>query len=324
MVRHLDLLIPRKHRFRPMLDYSLVAAVAAVVREGSFERAAAALHITASAVSQRVKLLEERLGLSLVVRATPCTATNAGALLCRHAEQVGMLEHDLHRALPGLAADGHGRVNLRVAVNADSLATWFIGAVAAFATTERALLDISLDDQEHTAERLRSGDVLAAVTALRAPVQGCSSLPLGRMRYLAVASPAFVQRHFASGVDAPSLTQAPCLTFNQKDRLQNTWMAQQVCGSGATAPAAPRHWLPASQAFVDACRAGLGWGMNPASLVQADLQAGRLVELQQGSDVWVALHWQHARAAPPLLHRLTQAVLSAAQAALSPMEGTGT
>jgi LysR family transcriptional regulator, chromosome initiation inhibitor len=297
-----------------MLDYSLLAALAAVVREGSFERAAKALHVTPSAVSQRIRLLEERIGQVLVVRAQPCTATAAGQLLCHHAEQVGALEQALQQDLPALAAGEAGFVTLRVAVNADSLATWFVAAAADFAANDRALLDISLDDQEHTAERLRSGEVVAAVCALATPVQGCRSVALGRLRYVATASPAFMQRHFANGVDAQSLAQAPCLTFNQKDRLQALWL-QQALGAEINVP---RHWLPASQAFVDASLAGLGWGMNPAPLVADALASGALLPLLPGVDLLVPLYWQHARAGGPLLQRLSSAVVSAAQAALEP------
>lgn len=301
------------------MDYSLVAAVAAVVREGSFERAAAALHVTPSAVSQRVKLLEQRLGQVLIVRGQPCTATPAGSALCRHAEQVAMLEVELRRHVPGLSGDESAPAapTLRLAVNADSLATWFITAAAAFCEAEGALLDLRLEDQDHTAEQLRQGEVAAAVTALAAPVQGCRSLPLGRMRYLATASPAFVERHLRAGADAQALARAPCLTFNQKDRLQDLWLQARF---GADAAAPPRHWLPASQAFVDAALAGLGWGMNPAALVQPHLASGRLVELMPGRALHVALHWQHPRHAPPMLQRLTDAVVAAARAQLEPIE----
>lgn len=295
-----------------MLDYSLVAAVAAVVREGSFERAATALHITASAVSQRVKLLEQRLGQLLVVRGQPCTATAAGHALCRHAEQVAMLEAELAASGGPVGLDADAPVTVRVAVNADSLATWFVAAAAAFANDGRALLDLRLEDQDHTAQQLRDGEVIAAVTALAAPVQGCSSLALGRMRYLATASPGFVQQHFGAGVNVQTLAQAPCLVFNQKDRLQDQWQ-QAVFGQ---AVALRRHWLPASQAFVDGALAGLGWGMNPASLVRGHIDAGRLVELLPGHPLWVALYWQHARSAAPMLARLTNAVLAAARQTL--------
>ncbi|MBT2300085.1 LysR family transcriptional regulator ArgP [Variovorax paradoxus] len=303
-----------------MLDYLSLAAVAQVVREGSFERAARALHVTPSAVSQRVKLLEDRLGLALIVRGSPCVATEAGAWLCRHVEQVGMLERDLQRAMPALGAlDAvDQRVTLRVAVNADSLDTWFVPAIAAFSASEPALLDLSLDDQEHTAEWLRTGAVLAAVTASAKPGQGCRSVPLGHMRYFATASPAFKKKYFAGGVTAQALAEAPSLVFNRKDKLQAQWL-RAACGKPVETP---RHWLPSPQAFVAACVAGMGWGTNPASLVEAQLRDGSLVELLPGVDLQVPLYWHHVRLKIPMLDRLTDAVVAAARTGLEPITAT--
>ncbi|HET9552850.1 MAG TPA: LysR family transcriptional regulator ArgP [Anaeromyxobacteraceae bacterium] len=297
-----------------MLDYPLLEAVAAVDREGSFEGAARALHLTPSAVSQRVKLLEERVGSALVVRGRPCAATPAGRHLCRHVEQVGLLERELHGVLPAVAAgDEQGRAAvLRLAVNADSLATWFPGAVARFAEADATLLDVSLDDETHTAEWLRTGQVLAAVAARAEPVPGCRSVPLGRMRYLATASPAFVARHFAEGVDAAALARAPTLRFSPRDALQRRWI-RKVCRRDLDPPA---HVFPATHAFLDAALAGLAWGMNLEPMARPHLEAGRLVELVPGTAIDVPLHWQHARLAPPALERLTRAVVAEARARL--------
>lgn len=299
-----------------MLDYALLDALAAVLREGSFERAARALHLTPSAVSQRVRLLEERLGQVLVVRSTPTRATPAGRALARHAEQVGLLEHELLAELPVLAQGVQGRVTLPVAVNADSLATWFIAAAAEATADAPLLLDLSLDDQEHTAQWLRSGEVVAAVTALAEAVPGCRSVPLGRLRYCATASPAFMQRHFADGVDAQSLSQAPTLTFSRRDRLQAQWI-EQVLGHDLPAPT---HWLPSTQAFVDGCLAGLGWGMNLRAMVQPLLDRGDLVELVPGRSLAVPLYWQHRRRGLAALEALSRAVQKAAGAVLEPLD----
>jgi LysR family transcriptional regulator (chromosome initiation inhibitor) len=293
-----------------MLDYAALNALATVVREGSFERAARALNVTPSAVSQRVKLLEERIGGALLVRGQPCVATEAGLQLCRHVERVGMLEHELRDALPVLGAGEAGeRVTVRVAVNADSLATWFVGAAAAFSQQHGALLDLTVDDQDHTAERLRSGAVLAAVTALAQPVAGCNSEALGTMHYVAAASPAFVQSHFAKGVGARTLAQAPSLVFDRKDALQARWV-RRICHREVETP---RHWLPSPQAFVEAARAGMGWGMHPLSMVAQALRDGSLVELVPGSRLPVPLYWQQARAAPRLLARLGDCVRAASR-----------
>lgn len=297
-----------------MLDYPSLAAVAAVVREGSFERAARALNVTPSAISQRVKQLEERLGSVLIIRGQPCTATDTGRRLCSHIERVGLLEQELRGALPKLGQPGHdtGRVTLRVAVNADSLGTWFIAALAQFTAHDEALVDAALDDQEHTVEWLRSGEVLAAVTAHAKPVQGCNSVALGRSSYVAVASPEFVQRYFPSGVTAATVAKAPCLRFNRKDRLQEQW-ARRICRREVEIPS---HWFPSTHAFVDAAVAGIGWGMNPVSLVREHLASGSLVELVPGRPLAVPLYWQHTRLQVPVLTRLTRAVVQAARARL--------
>ena len=297
-----------------MLDYASLSTVATVVREGSFERAARTLNVTPSAISQRVKQLEERLGGVLILRGQPCTATEMGRLICRHVEQVGMLEHELHGTLPRLtpaAATGE-RVTIRVAVNADSLGTWFVGAMAAFLRTDRALLNVAIDDQEHTQDWLRAGDVLAAVTADSQPVQGCESILLGKLKYCAVASPEYIRRYFPDGVTAATLAVAPSLRFNRKDRLQAQWV-RNICRREVDVPS---HWLASTQAFTDASVAGIGWGMNPRAMVESHLRDGSLVELVPGRPLSVPLYWQHTRLQMPMLARLTKAVITASRAAL--------
>jgi LysR family transcriptional regulator, chromosome initiation inhibitor len=300
-----------------MFDYPSLSALAAVVREGSFEKAARALHVTPSAVSQRVKLLEERVGSALVIRGQPARATEVGHHLCRHAEQVGLLELDLHHRLPASARlqagkpGGASRPSLRIAVNADSLATWFMAAMAHFVrdTGDGVMLDIVVDDQDHTAEWLRRGEVLAAVTAHARPVQGCRAVRIGSIAYAATASPEYMARHFASGVHAQSLREAPSLRFSHKDALQERWV-RSVCRRSLDMP---MHWLPSTRAFVDASLAGVGWGMNPLALVDQHLRAGRLVELVPGHRLDTPLVWQHQRLAVPLLERLGDCVVAAAR-----------
>lgn len=297
-----------------MLDYAALAALAAVVREGSFDRAARALHVTPSAVSQRVRLLEERVGCALVVRGQPCRATETGRRLCQHVDRVRLLEQDLQGTLPALAPEGVARVALPVAVNADSLATWFAPALARFAASAPVLVELAVDDQDHTTEWLRSGAVLAAVTGTARPAAGCSVRPLGAMRYVAAASPAFVKRHFAAGVGAGTLARAPSLVFNTKDELQDRWV-RRLCHRHVELP---RHTLPSPQAFVTAAVAGMGWGLQPLALVAPLLADGTLVELVPGTPLDVPLHWQHARAASALLDGLGREVAAAARAALRP------
>lgn len=297
-----------------MLDYTSLFALAAVVREGSFERAARALHVTPSAVSQRIRLLEERVGGALVVRGQPCLPTELGRRLCQHVDRVRLLEHELRDELPGGEAEP-ARVSVPVAVNADSLATWFMPALNAFATEAPVLVQLAVDDEGHTADWLRRGQVVAAVTADASPVAGCNTLCLGAMPYLAVASPAFVQRWFPAGVTPQALAAAPSLAFNAKDHLQQRWAQRQT---GQAVPLAC-HAIPSSQAFVSATLAGLGWALNPQALVADQVAQGRLVELVPNTPWAVPLYWQQARVVSALLMGLTRQVVAQAQIALQPL-----
>lgn len=291
-----------------MIDYSALRAVAAVVQTGSFEKAAQSLNVTPSAISQRVKLLEERLGVVLIVRGAPCVATEKGEFLCRHMESVGMLEHGLLTQLPSLQGEGAQSVTLHIATNADSLGTWFVEAMASFSRTTPYLLNVAVDDQDHTVEWLQRGKVVAAVTSLERAVQGCRSVALGALRYHATASAEFVARYFPNGVTVEAIANAPALTFNQKDRLQTQWI-KQVLGREVSHPS---HWLPSTHAFIDAGLAGMGWGMNPTPLIAEHLDSGRLVELVPGNTLTTPLYWQVNRLVSEQLSELTRAVVAAA------------
>lgn len=301
-----------------MLDYAGLEALAAVVREGSFERAARKLHITPSAVSQRIKLLEERVGQVLVLRGQPCTGTDAGRRLCLHLEQVALLENDLRRKNPELVPEGQATLpTLKLAVNADSLSTWFMDAMSAFTRDGNELLDISIDDQDHTAKRIREGEVLAAVTATSSAIPGCNTWPLGRMRYVAAASPEFIRRYLKDGITPEAMARAPMMSYGRKDSLQDQWL-QRLGAEGRRNT--PRHFLPSNQGYTRACELGMGWGMHPPLMIGAQLAEGSLVELLPGNDLDIPMYWAHARNAQASLQRLTDCVIQAAAAWLEPME----
>ncbi len=284
-----------------MLDSAQLAALAAVHRRGSFDLAAAELHVTPSAISQRIKALEEVAGTLLIRRGAPCQATDTGLRLIRHHDEVALLERTLSTDLPGLST---GPATLRIAVNADSLATWVIPALSA---TQGLLFDLVIDDQDVSQDWLRRGEVVAAITSHPGPLQGCDTIPLGALRYRATASPAYMARWFAGGVTAKTLSQAPALTFSDKDRLQEHWVTRQTGGSAKRAGFSS-HRMASSQAFVDACLHGLGWGLNPEPLVAAHLVTGALVELAPDTPLDVALHWQFTRLAAPALGPVTKAI----------------
>ncbi|GAB1642971.1 LysR family transcriptional regulator ArgP [Krasilnikovia sp. MM14-A1259] len=282
------------------MDSVQLATFQAVVEEGSFDAAAGALHVTPSAVSQRVKALEQTVGQVLVRRAKPCEPTEAGRAILRLAGQVALLEREALDAARGALAGDRARTRISIVVNADSLHSWFLPALAALPGDLALSFDLHQDDQDHTAELLRAGTAMAAVTAQHEAVQGCRVERLGAMRYLAVG---------ARDVD---LATTPMIVFNRKDRLQHRFLATLT--RRRLDP--PIHYVPAAVAFVEAVRLGLGWGMVPESIARADLAAGRYTELAPGKWLDVPLYWQYWRLESAVLGALTAAVRTAAANAL--------
>jgi LysR family transcriptional regulator (chromosome initiation inhibitor) len=279
-----------------------LAALAAVIEFGSFDAAALHLHVTPSAVSQRIKALESRVGQVLVVREKPCRATPSGVPLLRLAAQTALLEAEALGELGGPGAAELPRV--AVAVNADSMATWF---TAVLGDVAEVLFDIRIEDQDHSARLLREGVVMGAVTTERAPVPGCRVQSLGVMRYLPVASAQYVERHLPDGLTAAAAAHAPSLAWNRDDALQDALLRRVFRRTIAR----PVHYVPTAEGFGAAVRAGLGWGMYPDQLAAPELADGSFVRI---ADVHldVPLYWQCWKLDSPLVARVTGAVRSAA------------
>lgn len=282
-----------------MFDYKLLSALAAVVEQGGFERAAQLLGLSQSAVSQRIKLLEARVGQPVLLRATPPAPTEIGRRLLNHVQQVRLLERDLQGQVPALAEDQPVE-RLRIALNADSLATWWAPLVGEFCAEQRLLLELVVEDQDVGLKRMRAGEVAACVCAAERPVAGARALALGSMRYRALACPSFIERHFSMGVNAESMAQAPAIVFGPDDLLQHRYMA-----SLGLHGAFSYHLCPSSEGFIRLACAGLGWGLVPELQVQHELATGELVELLPGRPLDVPLYWHHWRNGGELLNSLT-------------------
>jgi LysR family transcriptional regulator, chromosome initiation inhibitor len=277
-----------------------------VIEHGSFDAAAAQLHVTPSAVSQRIKALEQRMGQVLVVREKPCTATAAGIPLLRLAAQTALLESEALAEMGGTEASA---ARIALAVNADSMATWFTGV---FSSLDGVLFDIRIEDQDHSARLLREGVVMGAVTTERHPVPGCRVQSLGVMRYIPVASKSYIKRYLLDGFTAHAVSAAPSLAWNRDDALQD----ELVCKAFRRQIARPQHFVPTAEGFAAAVRAGLGWGMFSDSIAARHLADGSFVRV---SDVHldVSLYWQCWKLDSPIVSRITGVIQSAA-AALRP------
>jgi LysR family transcriptional regulator (chromosome initiation inhibitor) len=291
-------------------DREQLETLAAVLEAGTFDAAARRLRVTPSAVSQRVKAFERELGRVLVVRSKPVRATASGEALVRLARQLALLEHDAVDAL-GIGDDaGATRVSLPIAVNADSMASWILPALARAAERLPVVLDLYREDQDHTAALLGSGTVMAAVTSQSQAVPGCTVTRLGRIHYRPAAARGFVERWFPDGPTAEALAVAPLVDFDRTDELQSRYL--RAVSRRRLDP--PRHHVPASADFADAIALGLGWGMLPDSQLEA--REG-VVDFDPSHAIDVPLYWQQWNLRSPLLDAVADEVLTEARRSLS-------
>lgn len=273
-----------------------------VMEEGTLEAAARSLYVTPSAISQRLKAMEDAAGQILLQRTSPVRPTAAGEAVLRFARQLRQLEGDVRQELGAGGATPSSPIPL--VVNADSLSTWFLPALVSLPPDLGACFELHREDEQHSTRLLRTGAVMAAVTATPEPVQGCSVEPLGSLRYRAVASLDYVQRWWPNGAELVVGSQMPVVDFDRKDDLQAGFF-RSVTGADL---AAPRHYVPSSGEFAQAIRLGLGWGLLPEQQCTADLESGDLLELAPGDPVDVLLYWQRWKIDSPVLNQLSAAV----------------
>jgi LysR family transcriptional regulator (chromosome initiation inhibitor) len=293
------------------LNPAQLDALVAIADLGSFDAAARQLHITPSAVSQRIRALEAAAGQVLISRGTPCRPTAAGEWLVRLGRQTRLLYSEASQALKAGSA-----VELPVAVNADSLSVWFHDVLAEVAQWDGTSIRVHVEDQAYSQELLRRGDVLAAVTSDPAAVQGCDVDPLGSLRYFPAAAPVLARRWRTGPV--PDWAAMPVVIFNAKDDLQHQMLRRR--GVGQDPPVV--HQVPSTADFYAAVRLGLGWGMLPEPQATTDLAAGLLVRLSSDA-IDVPLHWQRWRLDSPKLTALSRAVRTAAARHLLHPAGAG-
>ena len=295
-----------------MFDRAQLEAFSAVVQHGSFERAATALHVTRGAISQRVKALEDAMAAMLVVREKPVVATRKGEILLRHIRALKTLEDDTISAILPTPQE-RAPVPIAIAVNADSLSTWFAPLVAQLLGQFKIALEIVSDDQDHTFHRLTKGEVLGCVSSEPDAAQGFEATPLGAMHYLCVATPEFRRKHFKTGLSTAAVLAAPALLFDRKDALHDLYLEQLF---GVKVGQYTRHFLPSPTALLDGICAGLGYAMAPGLRIAHRLASGQLVELTPGCKVTVPLYWHHWKMELPLAQAMTQTITAHARKTL--------
>ncbi len=295
-------------------DSEKLRTFAAVIEHGTLEGAARALHVTAPAVSLRLKALESVVGRVLLQRSTPVRPTEAGETVLRLARQLAALEDDAARELQLDEVPQRPRT-IPIAVNADSLAIWFMGAVRRIARELDVMVELLRDDENFSSAQLRAGTVLAAIVADDLNVQGCRSDALGVMRYLPVASPRWIERWMPDGIDLRRLQGAPAVDYDRKDQHQERFVRARL----EQALDAPRHWIPSSHEYAAAVRSGLGWGLVPEPQCASDIARGRLIELTPGRPYDVTLYWHRQKIEAGLLGRISEIVAEESARALRPV-----
>lgn len=288
------------------LDPKQTEAFRAVIQTGSFEQAAQRLHLTPSAVSQRVRALESSLGSALVVRSRPCRATAIGQRLLQHLKRARMLEAELRA---DLAERSDAPLVVVIAVNADSLGTWFFPALAELLIRERVLLDLTVEDQDHTYSLLETGLAVACISTEPKPMRGCSAEPLGRMRYRLVAAAEFQRKYFPNGLTRAAAREAPVVAYTRKDALQSSFLLRHF---GLPEGAYPCHYVPGTEPRFSAIRYGLGYGMVPELLLKEALASGELVDLAPQAPLDVALYWHAWQVQSPRMEYLSRKIIEAA------------
>ena len=241
-----------------MINYKLLEAFAAVIQEKGFEKASKKLHITQSAISQRIKLLEEIEGRILIIRSVPPETTPYGKKLLKHFNMVVHLENQLRTDIS--KANPRGFKTIIAGVNEDSLATWFLDAVQPFLMSDKYLIDIKVDDQAETDKMLKNGKVFGCISSNELKISGCKSFFLGKMRYSAAANFEFAEKYFSSGFNKKNIKAAPCVIFNRKDMLQHAFFSDIM---GVDIKNFPSHYVPSSEKFLDFILKGYGYGMVP-------------------------------------------------------------
>jgi LysR family transcriptional regulator (chromosome initiation inhibitor) len=285
-------------------------ALLAVLDTGSFEKAAKRLHLTASAVSQRIRTLECQFGGPLIIRNRPCLPTAAGTRLLQYLRRASQLEADF-------VADMNGPEDALwtavVAVNADTLSTWFFPELSEVLLRENVLLDLNVDDQDHTYRSLEAGRTIGCISSESRAMRGCSATLMGAMRYRLIASRGFKERWFPQGMTRRTASRAPVIAYTRKDELQARFLKQQF---GLLPDGFPRHYVPIPGPRLEAIERGLGYGMVPELQLGTAFVRGDLIDLAPHHPTDVTLYWHSWKVQSPRMACLCQRIIETGKRSL--------
>jgi len=290
------------------IDYRALAVLDAVASHGSFDKAAVALGITQSAVSQRIKALEDASGRLLIIRGQPAVPTGLGQRLITHHRHVKLMEASLDIDLGNTVS----MPELAIAIDDDSLATWFPTTLAPLLAPPRCQLDVRLADSEAALQMVRDGTVFGCVASdTGSDVHAASVTLLGTLRHVCVATPVFAGHWFGDGFSADAVQLAPAVVGQHS--LLARFLAEQL---DLHAPF-PHHRLPVAAARRACIKDGLAYGLLPQRLAAPYLATDRLLDLAPGRTVDVPLHWHAWSLDTPFTKLLSEQIVRSARAWLT-------
>lgn len=302
-----------------MMDYPHLVALLAVEREGTFGAAANALGISKSAISQTIRLLEQRVGGATFER-SPTRPTALGKRLCRHVENVQLLETKLFLTHGDIFKTANIEPSpIKIAINDDIQSRCFLEALSPRTDSQNQFLfDVIVSTEHDALISLQAEAVKAAITSVNFPIPDVNTYPLGAQEFIATASPTFVRKFFADGVTPEQLEIAPTVSYSRYPSLCERMIKRQ---SGSTC-AIPSNLLPSSHGVLYSCLEGLAWGMNPIHLAHDYLESGELVELWPNQSELLPMYWHVSRTLDQLLGDVTATVKdTAADLQLKPLDG---
>jgi len=287
-----------------MLDYKGLEALYTVQELQSFEEAAKKLHITQSAISQRIKNLEILYGQPLLNRTLPYRATSLGQQLIGHFTRICLLESELEKQLSAV-----NKPSIAIALNRDSLETWFMDVIKKTDIFNQIALKVIADDQEKTLEYLKTGQVSACLSTSEKEIMGGKVQFLGDMEYVLAGSPEFVNQHFMKANPKECLAKAVALKFDHHDTLHERYMEKFF---GLNGKELNYHILPSVLGFKQFVLLGYGYGLIPKIDIVNELKKKQLVKVYDKT--WkIPLYWHYWEVESSLYRKFNEEMIQHAK-----------
>lgn len=290
-----------------MFNNQELLTLIAVIDKGSFESAARSLFVTTGAISQRIKSLENKFGAPIIIRSSPPKLTKNGERIMLLARQISLLQKEV---VDVLSAKKEGRASVPIAVNYDSLTSWFLKVITRSCMETDILLDIKTTSKSATQQLLKDGTVIAAVTPSPEIIPGCKAVSLGALEYLPVCSRQFYQEHFKKGVSKQSLLKVPAIYFSNEDYSGNSFLKK----FDLSPEDIRRYFIPETDGIIEMVKANMGWAPLPRFSLEKHSEADLICF--DPHVFTIELFWKTWELSSLTIHNFSQIVLQEARSHL--------